>query len=180
MNRFLARAVLALLLAGPAHAALDIGDRAPDFTTDAALGGKVYKYSLADSLKRGPVVLYFFSAAYSDGCSLEAHQFAEAVGQFEALGASVVGVSRDDIETLIKFSVHSCQSRFPVASDEAGTVVKAFDAVMQTRPEFANRISYVIAPDGQVVYHYMSLNPGKHVERMLGALQAWKDAAQKK
>ncbi len=173
MKRLVACAALTLTLALPAFAGLDIGERAPDFTTAAALGGKVYKYSLAESLKKGPVVLYFFPAAFSEGCSFEAHNFAEATPQYEALGATVVGVSADDIETLTKFSVLACQSKFPVVSDEAQAVMKAYDAVMQTRPEYANRITYVIAPNGTIVYHYMSLNPVKHVERTLEALRGW-------
>ena len=148
---------------------------APDFTAQAALGGSVYRYSLAESLKKGPVVLYFFPAAFSEGCSVEAHYFAEAIADFKALGASVIGVSGDDIETLSKFSVQACQSRFPVASDQTQSVMKSFDAVMQTRPEYANRISYVIAPNGSIVYHYMSLNPTKHVEKMLAALRTWSE-----
>ena len=166
--------LLASLTTVCAHAALDIGDRAPDFTASAAQAGKVYQYSLADALRKGPVVLYFFPAAYSEGCSVEAHYFAEAVPEFELLGATVVGVSGDDIGTLSKFSVQACQGKFAVASDEKQSVMKSYDAVLKTRPEFANRISYVIAPDGSVVYHYMSLNPTKHVEKMLGALRAMK------
>jgi peroxiredoxin len=163
-----------------AAAALDVGERAPDFSMQAALGGKVYPYSLAESLKKGPVVVYFFPAAYSQGCSAEAHRFAEAMPEFEALGASVVGVSADDIGTLTKFSLQSCQSRFPVASDEALTVIKAYDAVMQTRPEYANRISYVVGPDGTIAYSYMSLNPDKHVEKMLNAIKGLLAEGQKK
>jgi peroxiredoxin len=162
-----------LIFAVDAHAALDIGERAPDFTARAALAGKVYEFSLAESLKKGPVVLYFFPAAYSAGCSLEAHNFAEASEAFAALGASVVGVSADDIDMLAKFSVQACQNRFPVASDPTQAVMKSFDAVMQTRPEYANRISYVIAPNGSIVFHYMNLNPNKHVEKMLDALREW-------
>jgi peroxiredoxin len=177
--KILATAAMLVALCAPAHAALDIGDRAPDFTTDAALAGKVYKYSLAESLKKGPVVVYFFPAAFSTGCSVEAHEFAEATPQFAALGASVVGVSGDDVESLTKFSVQHCQSRFPVASDSTQAVMKSYDAVMQTRPEYANRISYVIAPDGKIVTHYMSLNPTKHVEKMLDALRAWSAAKAK-
>jgi len=174
MSYLVVALLAALTLAAPARAALDIGDRAPDFTASAAMGGKVYQYSLADALKKGPVVLYFFPAAYSEGCSVEAHYFAEAVAEFQALGATVVGVSGDDIDTLSKFSVQACQSKFAVASDDKQSVMKSYDAVLKTRPEFANRISYVIAPDGSVVYHYMSLNPTKHVEKMLGALRAMK------
>ena len=157
----------------PAKAALDVGDAAPDFTAQAALAGKTYRYSLAESLAKGPVVLYFFPAAFSEGCSLEAHSFAEAVGQYEALGATVVGVSGDDLDTIAKFSVQACQSKFPVASDESKSVIKAYDAVMQTRPDYANRVSYVIAPNGKVVYSYLSLNPTKHVEKTLSALRQW-------
>ena len=172
--RLVVASIAGLTFAGPVHAALDIGDRAPDFTASAAVGGKVYQYSLAEALRKGPVVVYFFPAAFSEGCSVEAHYFAEAMPQFEALGATVLGVSGDDIDTLSKFSVQACQSKFPVASDERQAVMKSYDAVLKTRPEFANRISYVIAPDGSVAYHYMSLNPTKHVEKMLGALKAMK------
>ena len=161
------------ILGMPAKAALDVGDAAPDFTAQAALAGKTYRYSLAESLAKGPVVLYFFPAAFSEACSLEAHSFAEAVGQYEALGATVVGVSGDDLDTIAKFSVQACQSKFPVASDESKSVIKAYDALMQTRPDYANRVSYVIAPNGKVVYSYLSLNPAKHVEKTLSALRQW-------
>ena len=162
--------VLGTLL--PAQAALDIGEAVPKFTATAALGGKTFKYSLADALLKGPVVLYFFPAADSADCSIEAHAFAEAIDKFAALGASVIGVSADDIDVLSKFSVKSCQSRFPVASDESKTVIRGFDAVMQTRPDFANRLSYVIAQNGTVAYYYQNLNPARHVERMLAAVRA--------
>ena len=164
--------LIAAGLALPASAALDIGDPVPKFTANAALAGKTFRYSLADALAKGPVVLYFFPAADSSDCSIEAHAFAEAIDQFAALGATVIGVSADDIDTLSKFSVKSCQSRFPVASDESKAVINGFDALMQTRPDFANRLSYVISPDGKVAYYYQNLNPDKHVERMLNAVRA--------
>ncbi len=164
---------LTIASAPVARAALDIGEHAPDFSAEAALGGQVYRYSLAESLRKGPVVLYFFPAAFSAGCSIEAHSFAEASDEIAALGASVVGVSADEIDTLTKFSMQACQSKFPVAADPTMGVIKSFDAVLQTRPEYANRITYVIAPDGTVVYSYMSLNPAKHVEKVLGALRGW-------
>ena len=156
----------------PAAAALDIGDSVPRFTATAALGGKTFTYSLTDALAKGPVVLYFFPAADSADCSIEAHAFAEAIDKFAQLGATVIGISADDIETLTKFSVKSCQSRFPVASDQGKAVINGFDALMQTRPDFANRLSYVITPNGKVAYYYQNLNPDKHVERMLNALRA--------
>ena len=123
-----------LLLALPAHAALDVGDPAPNFTTAAALNGKVFQFSLAESLAKGPVVLYFFPAAFSVGCSIEAHEFAEATDKFQALGATVIGISGDDIETLGKFSVQTCQGKCPVASDRSQGFMMSYDALMQLRP----------------------------------------------
>jgi peroxiredoxin Q/BCP len=164
----------------PAWAALDVGDKAPDFTADAALAGKRFRFSLAEALAKGPVVLYFFPAAFSDACSIEAHAFAEAMPDFEALGATVVGVSGDDLATLSRFSVQSCQSRFPVASDAGLAIVRSYEAAMTTRPDYANRVSYVIAPakaGGTVAYQYTSLNPARHVEKTLAALRAWRDGA---
>ena len=167
--------LMALLLpfVAPAHAALDVGEKAPDFTAPAALDGKQFEFSLDQSLAKGPVVLYFFPAAFSVGCSAEAHQFAESIDRFQALGATVIGVSGDDIETLGKFSVQTCQGKFPVASDSTQRIMKSYDAVMMLRPEYANRISYVIAPGGSVVYYYQSLNPSRHVENTLAALRDW-------
>ena len=163
--------ILAALAVTPsAWAALDIGEKAPDFTIPAALAGKQYSFSLSQSLAKGPVVLYFFPAAFSVGCSAE---FAEAIGKFEALGASVIGVSNDDIETQTKFSMQACQGKFPVGSDAAKTVIKSYDAAMMILPDYANRVSYVIGPDRSVIYSYQSLNPSKHVERTLDALREW-------
>ena len=176
MKKSLASILLLFPLATSSYAALDVGDAAPNFTVPAALGGKVYSFRLADSLAKGPVVLYFFPAAFSVGCSIEAHEFAESMAKFEALGATVIGVSSDDIDTLGKFSVQACQGRFPVASDSTQSVMKSYDAVMQTRPDYANRVSYVIAPNGKVVYNYQSLNPSRHVEKTLAALKDWNQA----
>jgi len=173
MKKLFAFILLMLSVVAPTYAALDVGDAAPNFTASAALGGKVYKFTLADSLAKGPVVLYFFPAAFSVGCSIEAHEFAEAINKFEALGATVIGVSSDDIETLGKFSVQACQGKFPVASDSTQNVMKSYDAVMQLRPDYANRVSYVIAPNGKVIYNYQSLNPSRHVEKTLAALKDW-------
>jgi peroxiredoxin len=179
MKRWLCAAGAALALHLPAWAALDIGDRAPNFSIPAALGGQVFTFSLAEQLTKGPVVLYFFPLAFSEGCSLEAHQFAEATAQFQALGASVVGVSGDDIGTLSKFSTQVCQNKFAVASDQSKKVIASYDAVMREQPDYANRVSYVIAPNGSVVYNYVNLNPERHVERTLRALKEWVSTAKK-
>ncbi len=169
-------AVACLVGAAPAWAALDIGEKAPDFTAPAALAGKRFNFSLAESLAKGPVVLYFFPAAFSVGCSAEAHEFAEAISKYQALGASVIGVSTDDIETQTKFSMQACPGKFPVASVSGKTVIKSYDAAMMILPDYANRVSYVIGPDRSVLYSYQSLNPSKHVEKTLGALREWEKA----
>ena len=179
MKKFLAFLILTLSLTTSSYAALDVGDAAPNFTAQAALAGKVYKFSLADSLAKGPVVLYFFPAAFSVGCSIEAHEFAESIPKFEALGATVIGVSSDDIATLGKFSVQACQGKFPVASDDNQSVMKSYDAVMALRPDYANRVSYVIAPNGKIIYNYQSLNPSRHVEKTLAAWRDWSQAKSK-
>jgi peroxiredoxin len=179
MKRWWCALGAALAMQAPAWAALDIGDRAPNFSIPAALGGQVFTFSLAEQLAKGPVVLYFFPLAFSEGCSLEAHQFAEATAQFQALGASVVGVSGDDIGTLSKFSTQVCQNKFAVASDQTKKVITSYDAVMREQPDYANRVSYVIAPNGSVVYNYVNLNPERHVERTLRALRAWVSSAKK-
>ena len=165
--------VAALAAASSTWAALDIGEKAPDFTAPAALAGQQVKFSLAESLAKGPVVLYFFPAAFSLGCSAEAHEFAEAIGKFEALGATVIGVSTDDIETQVKFSAQACQGKFAVASDSGKAVIKSYDAAMMILPDYANRVSYVISPDHSIIYNYQSLNPSKHVEKTLAALRDW-------
>jgi len=180
MKKVLMGAVLATILASPAWAALDIGDKAPDFSAPAALDGKEFKFSLAESLAKGPVVLYFFPAAFTAGCSAEAHEFAEAIDKFGALGATVIGVSTDDIATQVKFSTQACQGKFPVASDSGKTVIKSYDAAMMIMPDYANRVSYVIAPDKSIVYNYQSLNPSKHVQNTLAALRDWEKVKGKK
>lgn len=160
----------------PAAAALDTGAAAPPFTAQASLGGKVFTFDLAAALKRGPVVLYFYPAAFTKGCTIEAHEFAAAMDEYTKLGATVIGVSHDGIATLNKFSVSECRSKFPVAADTDLAVAKSYDAVLPSHPQFANRTSYVIAPDGKIVYAYTDLDPAKHVENTLAALRAWKDA----
>ena len=156
-----------------ALAALDVGDKAPAFSIDAALAGKVFKFSLADKLKSGPVVLYFFPAAFSNDCTIEAHQFAEATDQYNQLGASVIGVSSDDIDTLKRFSTTECRNKFAVGADMDQTVMKSYDAVLFYKTDYANRTSYVIAPNGTIVYQFTSLNPTRHVANTLSALKTW-------
>ena len=162
------------ITAVPALAALSTGTKAPDFTLQATKGGDVFTFSLAAALKKGPVVLYFYPAVFTPGCTVEAHEFADAIDQYKALGATVIGVSHDPLDKLQKFSVSECRSKFAVAADTDQTVMREYDAVLPAHPEYANRTSYVIAPDGTIVYAYTSLDPSLHVQNTLNALKAWK------
>ncbi len=170
-------ATLALLFgcvaATPAFAAIKPGDKAPDFTAKATVGGDEFNFSLADALKKGPVVLYFFPKAFTKGCTAEAHEFAEATDQFKAAGATLIGMSADDIGTLHKFSTQECSSKFPVAADPDMKVIKAFDSVMEGK-NISERTSFVIAQDGKIVYTYTNRDPDKHVENTLAAVKALK------
>lgn len=158
----------------PAVAALAVGAKAPVFTLQATQGGNVFTFNLADALKKGPVVLYFYPAAFTKGCTIEAHEFADAADQYKSLGATVIGVSHDPLDKLQKFSVSECRSKFAVAADVNQSVMKSYDAVLPDHPQYANRTSYVIAPDGTIVYTYTSLDPTMHVQNTLTALKAWK------
>jgi peroxiredoxin len=163
-----------LLATTPSLAALKAGAAAPDFSDPATIGGTVFPFSLADALKKGPVVLYFYPAAFTSGCTEEAHEFAEAVPQFHALGATVIGVSQDGIKKLQKFSVSECRSKFAVASDADGHVSKAYDAVFSSMMGLSDRTSYVIAPDGHILTAYHAMDPTGHVNATLAAVKTWK------
>jgi len=173
MKRLFACACVAALLASPAFASLQVGAKAPDFAATASIGGKQFKFALADSLKKGPVVLYFYPAAFTPGCTIEAHDFADAMEDFEKLGATVIGVSHDSIQTLDKFSLTECRSKFPVAADANATIMKDYDAVSTGNPERAARTSYVISPEGRVLYTYTANDPTHHVEYTMAAVQKY-------
>lgn len=158
----------------PVQASLKVGAKAPDFTTESSLGGKVSSFSLAEALKQGPVVVYFYPAAFTSGCTAEAHDFAQAMDEFKSLGATVIGVSHDDIATLNKFSVSECRSKFPVAADPDLKISKSYDATLFMWPGHSDRTSYLIAPDGSIVYAYSALKPDNHVKNLLAALKDWK------
>jgi peroxiredoxin Q/BCP len=176
--RWVPCAVLALagLLAPLAQAALAVGAPAPDFSAEAAVGGKAFRFSLAESLKQGPVVLYFYPKSFTSGCTVEAHQFSEATERFKALGATVIGMSNDDIETQKRFSVEACRGKFPVAADAGAKVMKAYDASLMLMPSMADRISYVISPQGKVLLSYASMDPDGHVDAALKAIAQWRSA----
>jgi thioredoxin-dependent peroxiredoxin len=178
MRRLLILGLGCCVLASPLYAALKPGAQAPAFTTPATLAGKPFTFSLADALKSGPVVLYFYPAAFTKGCTVEAHEFAEATDKFKAMGATVIGVSHDSIDTLNKFSVSECRNKFAVASDADKKISAAYDANIFFT-SYTNRTSYVIAPNGTIIYEYTALNPDKHVENTMAAVAKWQ-AEQKK
>lgn len=165
------------LASNPSQAALKPGAAAPDFTAEAALAGQSFKFSLAAALKKGPVVLYFYPKAFTSGCTVEAHEFAEATPRFEALGATVIGMSNDDIDTLKKFSVEACRNKFAVAADAGAKVMKAYDASLMMG--MADRITYVISPEGKVLQSFASMAPQEHVSVSLKAVEAWRAGAKR-
>lgn len=167
-----ALAFVALVAATPAVAALKPGAHAPDFTTQATLAGRPFTFHLADALRKGPVVLYFYPAAFTSGCTIEAHEFAEATASFAALGATVVGVSKDPIDKLNRFSVSECRNKFAVASAD-GKLIAAYNVALPLLG-MSDRTSYVIAPDGRVLLAYSALRPEGHVSKAMEAVKAWR------
>lgn len=166
-------ALAAISLAVPATAALKVGDNAPDFTTTGAVGGKEFKLHLAQQLKKGPVVLYFFPKAFTSGCTAEAHAFSESIGEFKKAGAQVIGMSADDLPKLKDFSTKECRSAFPVATATPETQ-KAYDVAWAAHPGITTRTSYVIGKDGKIVMVHDDLDFSQHVAKTLAAVKALK------
>lgn len=178
MNRILLAAVAAfatLSLPAAALAELPRGARAPQIVTQGALAGKPFKFDLAKALKKGPVVLYFFPKAFTQGCTLEAHAFAEANDQFRAAGATVVGMSADDLPALQRFSTEACRDKFAVAVASPQTIA-AYDVALKkadgSKTGVSSRTSYVIARDGRVRFVHSDLDYRDHVRLTLQAVRA--------
>ncbi len=170
-------AIVGCVASSPALAALNVGDPAPDFSADAAVGGKHFRFSLKEALSHGPVVLYFFPKAFTSGCTVEAHEFSEASASFAAAGSTLIGMSSDNIGTLSDFSTRECRAKFPVAADPDLSVIRAYDAVMVRLPGVggvSDRISYVISPEAKILLAYSALAPDEHVTRTLAAVQKWR------
>lgn len=161
-------------LAGPALAALKTGDKAPAFNAPAYLAGKPFDFDLAAALEKGPVVVYFFPAAHTSGCNLEAHLFSEAIEKFKAEGVSVVGVTAGNVDQLADFSKETehCGGKFPVAADPGAKIAAQYDAVLAKKPEWSDRTSYLIDASGMIVAAHSDLNPNLHVKSMLEAAAA--------
>ncbi|MFW2850618.1 peroxiredoxin [Sphingomonas sp. TX0543] len=156
-----------------AGATLAPGAKAPDFTTRGAVAGKVVQISLAEKLRHGPVVLYFFPAAFTPGCNAEAKAFAENIGAFQKAGATVIGMSADTVEDLQKFSSAECAGKFAVAS--AGPrVVQGYDVSLPRSVngrQVTNRTSYVIDRTGKIAFVHSDMNPADHISSTLEAVR---------
>jgi peroxiredoxin len=161
-------------LASPALASLAPNAVAPDFTAQGALGGQPFSFHLADALKKGPVVVYFFPAAFTPGCTTETKLFADSADEFKAAGATLIGITRGNIEKLSKFSTEACRSKFPVAAISEQTM-KDYKEAMALG--WTNRTSYVIAQDGRIAMVYSASKPTEHVARTLAALKTLKKPA---
>jgi len=175
MHASLLAALALLATPAAAPASLALGAQAPGFTTQASLAGKPFTFALKDALKKGPVVLYFFPAAFTPGCTIEAHDFAEASDQFRKMGATLIGMSADPIDKLNDFSVKECRNKFAVGS-ASPAVIAEYDVKLPQRIGLSNRTSYVIAPDGRIIYAYSAMNPAGHVAGTLDAVKQWRDA----
>lgn len=173
MRKFLFILVAGALIGTPAAAALKVGEKAPDFTTTGAVGGKEFKIHLADQLKKGPVVLYFFPKAFTSGCTAEAHAFSASISDFKKAGAQVMGMSADDLKTLHDFSTKECRSAFPVAT-ATPEVQKAYDVAWAAHPGITTRTSYVIDRNGKIVMVHDDPDFSQHVAKTLAAVRALK------
>jgi peroxiredoxin len=172
-SRIAIAAALTALAFAPAAAELPTGAKAPMFATQAALGGKTFGFNLRTALAKGPVVLYFYPKAFTKGCTLEAHAFAQASDEFKALGATVIGVSNDDIATLKRFSTEECRSKFAVAAANP-KIVAAYKAalVMDGKDTgLTERTSYVIDQRGRIVFVHSDLDYKDHVRLALDAVR---------
>ena len=179
--------LLGLAIALPAIAALEVGDSAPQFQAKASLAGEEFDFSLSEALAEGPVVVYFYPSAYTQGCNIQAHQFATQMDDFEAAGASVIGVSLDSIERLNDFSADPdyCAGRLAVASDPEGAIALSYDldvregraGLTDTRGVeighgFAERTTFIVTPDGQISHTIGGVSPIENVQASLEAVRS--------
>lgn len=191
MNKLLLGLLGSTVVALPALAALEPGDTAPMFEAKASLAGQEFDFSLQDSLADGPVVVYFYPSAYTQGCNIQAHEFAVNMDAFKAAGASVIGVSLDSIDRLNDFSADPeyCADKLAVASDESGAIARSYELqVREGRPGmtdtrgqainhgFAERTTFVVTPDGKVAETIGGVSPPENVQKSLEAVQRLQSA----
>ncbi len=186
MRNFLLGILGSAVIAVPALAALEAGDTAPNFEAKASLAGKPFDYSLREALDKGPVVVYFYPSAYTRGCNIQAHEFAESMDKFMAAGASVIGVSLDSIERLNDFSADPeyCAGKLAVASDESGEIAGSYEVAVKDAREgkldtrgieinhgTAKRTTFIVLPDGEIAETIGGISPAENVQKSLEAVQ---------
>lgn len=190
MKKLLLGLTLSALMGLPVSAALKVSETAPDFSARASLAGKEFNFSLRKALKKGPVVVYFYPSAFTKGCDLEAHTFAEDAEKFEAAGATIIGVSADSIARLNAFSAdpNYCAGKFPVASDADHKIAKSYNLTatsgkpgmkdvrgVEIGHDFIERVTFVIGKDHKILAVFSSqedkLSPDQHVEKSLAIVQ---------
>jgi peroxiredoxin len=191
MKNLLLGCLLSTAIAVPAFAALSTGDAAPQFKAKASLAGKAFDYSLADALKKGPVVVYFYPSAYTQGCNIQAHTFAENMEKFNAAGATVIGVSLDSIQRLNDFSADPayCAGKLAVASDADGAIAKSYNLMVgearagakdsrgvEIDHGFAERTTFIVTADGKVATTVGGVRPDENVQKSLEAVQGLQHA----
>jgi peroxiredoxin Q/BCP len=177
MKHLIFAAAAAALISAPAYAALPVGAPAPKFTADGYQGGKALKFDLAQALKKGPVVLYFFPAPHTNGCNIEAHLFADNIDKFKAEGATVIGVTAGNLDQLAAFSSETehCSGKFPVAADPDTSIAKSYDSTLSFGAKtISNRTSYVITPNDKILFVYSDPKPDQHITLTLDALTKWR------
>jgi peroxiredoxin Q/BCP len=168
-----AAAALALAaLAVPAQAALEKGAMAPEFKATAYLAGNKFDFDLDKALKKGPVVVYFFPAAFTQGCQIEAHLFAESADKFAAQGATIIGVTAGNVDRVGEFSKDTryCSGKFPIAADTDGSLAKLYASTLVFKPGWSGRDSYVVGKDHKIALAYSDLKPDEHVTKTLEAV----------
>ena len=186
MKNILFGVLSTIALALPAFAALEAGDSAPTFETKASLAGKAFDYSLRKALDEGPVVVYFYPSAYTQGCNIQVHEFAVNMDKFAAAGASVIGVSLDSIERLNDFSADPayCADKLAVASDTSGEIARSYDLDVRDGREgakdtrgveighgFAERVTFIVTPDRKIAETIGGVSPMENVRKSLEAVQ---------
>jgi peroxiredoxin len=188
-KNFAAAAVAAAaMLAAPAFAALETGAVAPDFSAKGMLGGKEFTFKLSDALKKGPVAVFFFPAAFTPGCTAETKLFADQAEEFTKAGATLIGVTGgaatadgkyvnavDNLARLAEFSAEACRDKFPIAAVDVDTI-QAYNVVFARNPSWSDRTSYVIAPDSKIIMSFTNPGANDHVTKTLEAVKAWKAA----
>ena len=177
MKRLVLAAASAAALAAaalPALASLPVGATAPEFTAKGALAGKDFDFDLQKQLKKGPVVLYFFPAAFTSGCTLEAHAFSDATDDFKKAGATIVGVTAGNVERVAEFSKVECRDKFAVIADPGARIAGEYKSTLALKPNWSDRTSYVIDKAGKITFVHSAMDPSKHVELTLAAVKALK------